>query len=147
MKKIISLLIAVACAFSITSCGIGSKNAVWDGYDKMPFAEFLKEGLNALYSASGVERDIEVSTKNGWSDSDELGEEDLSANSKAVTYIVNIGGSEDGNMKVFFFMELEKNTLTVVGAKWDYGSGVISNEDAYSAEAALGELITALDNQ
>lgn len=132
MKKFLALLLALTCAVSLTSCGIGTmvdkkkieqkrlnfKDAVWDGYSDVSFIEFIEEGLIASATIEGEEIEVDASYEEGWDEAEDLDEDDVSKDATPVTYIFETTGESDSlSGKLYIFMEFEDDELEVAGGK------------------------------
>ncbi len=120
-------------------------DATWEGYGDLPFDEFLKKGIPAVYSETYEVKKCAVIAHEGWNAEGLLDESTLASGSKAVTFVADTVMVIDGAETVVglkFYMELtSQNTLKAVASETyrsDMGWGDVLYED--DTKALLEEL-------
>ena len=93
-------------------------DSTWVGYKNLPFDEYLKKGIPAVYKDSSEVKKCAVIAHEGWNAEGLLDESTLPEGSKAVTYVadtVMVLNGEDTVVGFKFYMELTpENVLKAV---------------------------------
>ena len=120
-------------------------DAPWDGYGDLPFDEFLKKGIPAVYNETREVKKCAVIACEGWNAEGLLDESTLASGNKAVTYVADTVMVIDGAETVVglkFYMELTpQNNLKAVACETyqsDMGWGDVLYEE--DTKALLDEL-------
>ena len=123
LKRIIAMLLTLCTILAFAACGDKSEESsdknksnpealVWEGYDSMPFLQFLEEGMKLETEGKAS---ITVSCEKGWK-TEELNEKDAK---DPYTYIVELVDNEHDYyvQTYFFYMDINDNgQLKTAGA-------------------------------
>ncbi len=104
-------------------------DAVWEGYDGMPFGEFLEKGFPVAYEGgSGYSvNNCKVTAEEGWKCEGYLEEEAAVANGNTpVTYLIDMSLNIDGEEQragIKFYMELTPDNMLLIAGGESYEDG------------------------
>jgi len=153
MKKLISIILALACAVSLTACSEKKgnplfENAAWEGYENMSFIDFVEKGLVKVYASGGNDCTVDVTYEEGWSKAEKIDQTDIGEGNVAVTYIINVhsNNTKSLDMKFYFYMEMPGDNLLIArGATAVYSPDDTTPLDAYRADMLLSQIIDYME--
>ena len=117
-------------------------DAVWEGYDDMPLTDLIDEALGSM-SSFGI--DYKVSSKKGWSKSQDLDEGDLSKGLEPYTYTISM--EYDGMTEtVYLFMALDEDGVLSAHGAAANEDGDFEERGARDAEDLLQEFVDMIES-
>ena len=151
LKKITTMLLALCTIFAFTACGNDPEEIAWEGYEDMPFIEFLEEAMPEMISESR-DVDVTVSVEEGWDtsdledkDADYLDEEDAE---EPYTYYYVETEVDDEKSGYRFYMDVtDDDLLTIEGAVLFEGDDEPDFIKGRKAEDALEEMLEEYEEE